>query len=273
MNTAALVRPSKTPHYYWPDGKPCFEVIGSTTKRPRPVTIKDARELGLFVSPTTVIDSVLEKPELEYWRQEQACLAVLTAPRNPGEELDAFVKRVLWDERQQEQEAKQASKLGSDIHAAMVALSRGEQVHEAIQPYVHAAWMHVKDHIVSRISATEQVVVGDGYAGTLDIFGHSYTPGFYVVVDYKSTRRLPEKGSYFGHRVQLAAYARAMVHSNICTMDQIITSNVYLSTTDPGKFIAHINPMWQLDYSSGFLPLYTIWCHMNNHYPHQIKTK
>ncbi len=83
-------------------------MIGKTTGRPRPVTIRDARENDWVPGVSTVLKA-LAAPGLEAWKQEQMALVLLTAPRREGEAIDAFVHRVLHEERQQDAEAAQAA--------------------------------------------------------------------------------------------------------------------------------------------------------------------
>src|SRR5438552_18951743 len=107
MTTAARTYSESSAHWYARDGSPCYEVVGKSTGRLRPTTIRDARENGWLPSTTTILRS-LSRPELEAWKLEQAALVVLTTPRREGEELDTFVQRVLHEERQQDQEAAAA---------------------------------------------------------------------------------------------------------------------------------------------------------------------
>ena len=83
-------------HWYYPDGTPLHEVPRADGKGTRPTSLRDARKLGLFPSVTNVL-SILAKPGLEAWKQEQAILAALTLPRTENEPLDEFARRVVAD--------------------------------------------------------------------------------------------------------------------------------------------------------------------------------
>jgi hypothetical protein len=49
----------------------------------------------------------------------------------------------------------------------------------------------------------------------------------------------------------------------------IRTSNVYVSSIEPGKFIICDNPPWIPDYENGFALLVKIWQHISNYVPQQ----
>lgn len=263
MNTIARPTIDARAHWYYPDGKPCFEVIAKGTGKSRPTTLRDARELGLLPSVTTLL-KLLRKPELESWIVEQACLSVLTTPRGEGEELDAFVKRVLHEERHQDQERDAAADLGARIHR-LLAGGQLTNENQDLWPYCGP----VLDYLSNRkVVASEQIVVGKGYAGTVDLMTvhQEYNSvvekdlrleGYLDLWDFKSTKKLPDK-SYPEHRLQLAAYAQAIEAGeqeySVCD-----TYNVYISTTKPGQFKVYKNPRWSFDFDNGFSPLLEYW--------------
>ena len=63
-------------HFYKPDGTPCHEVPKKKGGGMRKTNIRDAAELGLLPSPTTVLKAAA-KPGLINWMIGNACLAVL----------------------------------------------------------------------------------------------------------------------------------------------------------------------------------------------------
>ena len=89
--------------WYHPDGSACARLTGSSTGLPRPVTVKDARTLGLLPSATNVL-SVLARPALEHWKQQNAILASLNTPRAPYEPEAAWHGRI----------AEEAERLGAE---------------------------------------------------------------------------------------------------------------------------------------------------------------
>lgn len=258
MATDARVHDNQSCHWYRPDGTRCFEVpYADPAKGFRPTTLRDARKLGLVPSVTTVI-SVLDKPGLNAWKAEMTALAVLTAPRLNGEPLDAFVKRVLQTDRDQDTESTKARELGTAIHAAIELELQGKSCDPALMAYVEPVVELVKSYGVVR--ATEKVVVGDGYAGTMD--GLTETALFLDVWDFKSAKNLPDS-SWLEAKLQLSAYAQTLGN----TGQQLIrTNNIYISTTEPGKIAHFAHDDWPETYNQGFKPLLQVWRWLNQFY-------
>lgn len=227
-------------------------VIAKGTGLPRPTTLADARKLNLLPSVTQIL-KVLHKQALVDWLCEQSCLAVLTSPRNDGEALDDFVQRVLHTERVQDQEATAARELGTDMHNGLEALFKGERIEDDLRPWIEPAYEHIKN-LCPRTIAVETIVIGSGYAGKVDYIGEALAHE--LIVDFKTTKRLPDKGSWPEHRLQLSGYAKAR---DPMTLRNVRTANLYISTSDCGKFAYWENPPWQGDYADGFAPLVVYW--------------
>lgn len=217
----------------------------------RPTTLRDARKLGLLPSVTTIL-KILHKQALVDWLINQSVMTVLTAPRKAGEDIDAFVHRVLVSEAQQDAESQKARDLGTDIHAALEAALQGKPVDdERLRGYIEGPLAKLRE--VGSVVATEKILVGDGYAGKTDaILGAS---GLEILVDFKTAKKLPEKGSWPEHRLQLAAYAKAWAKDH----GGAGTANLYISTTEPGKFVYYENLDWEGDYERGFRPFVQHW--------------
>jgi len=256
MTTAARVPGRLDSHWYGRDGSPQHEIIGKTTGRPRPVTIRDARENDWLPSTTTIL-KVLHKQALVEWLCENSALAVLTAPRREGEELDAFVRRVLQEEKQQDQEAAAARDLGTRIHLAIETALNGFPAPNDLLAYVSPA----VDAILKTgaVQQTERIVVGDRYAGKLDAL--TANNGLLTVWDVKTTKSMPKHGSYDEHQLQLASYAKALGNTDNL---RIQTANLYVSTSNPGEIKADIHDDWLDTYEHGFKPLVDVWYWLND---------
>ena len=259
-STATAARPADglSSHWYSKAGEPMHFVERSDGKGTRPATLRDAKKLGLLPSPTSIL-KVLRAPQLEAWLIEQACLAVLTAPRNPDEPLDAFVERVLHTEKQQDEQAAAARDLGTQIHAGVEVVLGGGECEKAVEPYVLPAVAEMRSRF-GTMQSCEAVVVGDRCAGKLDATfwdGQKTT-----IVDVKTTSNPPTKGSWLEHRLQLSFYAKALWSAG-----QIQTANVYVSTKVPGVIEVFEHTDWQETYEKGFLPLLNYWCFANNYHP------
>jgi len=238
-------------HWYDKQGNPMHWVPKKGGPGNRPTTIADARKMGLFPGVTDVI-KILHKPELERWKIVQACTAVLSSPRKDGEGLDDFMNRVLFQDKEQEEEAARAADLGTAIHDAIAKSIAGKPYPEELRPYVYP----VMDWI-TRLGAvvwSEKVLVGDGYAGKADVLIGSELG--LVLTDFKSASKLPEKDSWLEHKLQTSAYAATLEPA---PGTKIITANVYISTKEPGQIAMHFQDNWVATFSMGFKPLLAFW--------------
>lgn len=254
MTTAANVRRSNDSRFYTPDGQPVFEIpkkSGDGMKKP---TITDARELGLLPSVTTII-KCLHKPALQDWLIEQAVLAVLTTPRKTGENDDDFVHRVLHVEKVQDEQARTAADLGSLIHKEIQSAIQGVPVDPRVSHFVTPAINRIKD--MGRVVWTEKVLVGQGYAGRSDLLLENENAQ--ILLDWKTTGKVPEKEAYPEHLMQLAAYAQTI--GNIADRHLIIGVG-YISTVIPGKIVFHCYEQWDRHFRA-FQHLLQIWNYMN----------
>lgn len=247
-------------HWYKPDGTPMHIVIGSSTGMLRPTNITDARKLGLLPSVTS-ITRILDKPALIRWKMEQAVLATLTTPRLVAETDDAFVERVLNVEKQHEAEAEAARNLGQDIHAAIQGMLAGEPVLEELQVYVDAARKEIAalGSFQREECDTEQVVIGPGYAGRIDL--RIKQADCLTVIDFKTCKTIPRK-AYPENLMQLAAYSEATQLSSHY-YPAVIMANIYISTTDPGKAVTIIHENLADAYEA-FLHCLKLWKWIHN---------
>lgn len=270
--TAARTTPTTGAHYYDPKtGEPRHFVPKKDGSGNRPSTIRDARENGWLPSCTTIL-KLLHKEALVQWMVEQACLSLITSPRQPGEKDDAFVYRILHEEKVQEQESQIARDKGTAIHAALEAYFTGLPVPPDMEVYVRP----LIENLIARgqVGSAEVTLIGEGYAGKTDLIQDC--PEYWHMVDFKSSKKLPDPnkgGAYPEHRLQLSAYAKAWSEKlkRAGKLDKpIVVSNAYISTTNPGEFIVieHEQP-WEETFEKGFRPLLVHWMWANNYWPVQ----
>lgn len=221
----------------------------------RAPNIADARELSLLPSVTTIL-KVLDRPNLNDWKATQACMAVLTTPRQPKEELDAFVKRVLQVEMVQNEESKAAADKGTAIHEALQLHLEGKQYPAEWVQYVSAVIPRLSP--LGRLAWTEKVIVGDGYAGRSDAGFES--DQYITLVDFKTTGTLPKKEAYKEHQLQVASYAKGL--GNVADK-HIVTCLLYISTKEPGKTEIFFQENWLDTYERGFMPVLNVWRYLN----------
>jgi len=207
-------------HWYQPDGVACH-TVPSLKGEPRPSTLRDARKLGLYPSVTNIL-SVIAKPELTAWLQEQAVMAALTLPRIEGEPEDAFAKRVVADSQTTRDGA---ADFGTAFHhgAERVAQSLEVDPEGPIAPWLRLYRDWFQANALS-VVWTERVLVSQhlGYAGTADLLiehpVHGLTlvdlktQGVKVLADGQPTP--PSIYKSWGY--QLAAYRRALGEPVAC---------------------------------------------------------
>ena len=194
---------SESGHWYLPNGDTAYRIVGKNGKE-RNTTVKDARELGLLPSVTTIIGCAA-KPALDVWKQQQAILAALTLPRLEGESEESWLSRVVTDSKEH---AKQAAERGTQIHGVIEAFYEGVYIPE-LPAYVRVVESTINAHFGQQLWVAEKSFANKGYGGKCDLISrphfHPKTDGF--VIDFKTTEKDVDKLDYFfDHTMQLAAY-------------------------------------------------------------------
>jgi hypothetical protein len=254
-------------HWYAKDGTPAYQQPNKSKPGEfRNTTLRDAKKLGLLPGVTT-ITKLLHSEGLMRWRINEAATALMTSPRREGEGLDAFIERVLWVDREHEATAKAARDLGTEVHTAIELCLMGKDFNHELDPYVIPAVREVG--LLGMPLEAEKVVVGDGYAGKMDLMvqardEHGNHGTGILLVDYKTAKKLPEK-PYNEHLLQLSAYCKAAQDMGFTVIGGV---NVYVSTTEPGKVLVPQPYLdWATDYQDGFLPLVRHWQWANDYRP------
>lgn len=188
---------------------------------PRNTTLRDAREMGLLPSVTTVL-GVASKPALIQWMQQQVLMASLTLPRNPNESESDFIDRIMRDSKEQ---GKRAADAGTDIHAAIESHYIGQPTGkhpEHVNSVKNALITHFGDQ---KWVAERSFAHSLGFAGKVDLHCDM------VVVDVKS-KEFDDPDSVKGyeeHMIQLSAYKVGLgLPSNARC------ANVFVSRSVPG---------------------------------------
>lgn len=190
-----------TSRWYYPDGRPCHTVLKKDGE-PRKANLADARKLGLIPSVTTIL-KVLAKPGLEGWKISQAIVSALTLPRDPAEDLLAFAERVAKDSQE---EGLSAAKKGTNIHRVLEILVQTGQTTPGGEIYQKPLqdWMRNRRAFNPEC---EIVVVGDGYAGRMDLRFRSGETVCYA--DFKTQDVKKGKPNiYDEYAMQLSAYSQ-----------------------------------------------------------------
>lgn len=225
-------------HWYQRDGVP-LHTVPSLKGEPRPTTLRDARKLGLLPSVTNIL-GVIAKPELTAWLQEQAVMAALTLPRNPGESEDDFAKRVVADSQTTRDSA---ADFGTAFHAGAERIAHTLEVDRAD---LLSSWLNrYRDWYQANalvLRWTEKVLVHPewGYAGTADLLIEHPVHGL-TLVDLKTMKCLrtatgaaaPKPKPYKSWCYQLAAYRRALGEPVKCM-------NLIVNSVEPSAPIEHV---------------------------------
>lgn len=210
---------AESTHYYTRSGEPMYTVIGKTTGSPRPTTVRDAKELGLVPSVTTILN-IAAKPGLNVWLQEQAILAALTLPRGENEPESAWLKRVVQDSKAQ---ARDAADRGTEIHAAVQAFYEGKEA-SAYPIHVQTCTRAIEGHYGAKNWVAERSFAHElGFGGKVDLHCED------VVIDIKTKgfEDAAKVAGYEEHMMQLAAYRVGL------GIPEARCANVFVSRTNP----------------------------------------
>ncbi len=214
---------AESTHWYDQAGKPAYTVIGKNGKE-RAATLRDARELKLYPSVTTIM-GIAAKPVLENWKIDQALMSALTLPRLADESLDAFMARAKQDAKDQ---SIRAAERGTEIHA---------QVEAGFSGRPSAAYMAVRQALDALFPGENWIAEDsfsclDGYGGKIDLYSKRG-----IFVDFKTKELRPddvaEKLVYDEHGMQLSAYANGKGFMN---PERV---SVFIDRADPTKVLVH----------------------------------
>lgn len=219
-------------HYYRRDGTPCYEVMGKTTNKPRPVTIKDAREMQLVPSVTTVT-ACAAKPGLETWKVTQGIMAALTLPRRPHEPDAEYVRRIIDDSKEQ---ARAAAEEGERIHAALQGHYELKAPPYKYHEHVDAATQTIRNRYgEQRWVAEESFASPLGYGGKIDLHNKTQIMGDFKTKDFDEPPTPSKKLHWPENAMQGAAYMMGRFGS----LDGEFF-NIYVSRTKPGLVHLHV---------------------------------
>jgi hypothetical protein len=226
-------------HFYDENGESRHEVIGKTTGKPRPSTIKDAKNNGWYPSVTTILD-ILAKKSLEDWKCNQVALA--------ARRLLADGKKVHFNTEEKsylgivkEEAFKQvddAADLGTKVHEALEKGLQGKDYDKTYDIYVQPTKALLQTLGINILRHELRLVNKEfGYAGTTDaafMIGDGDVLG---ILDFKTckTKKDVSIEPIDSWPAQIAAYY-------VTYWEQIPTKstpakglNIAISTTEPGR--------------------------------------
>ena len=223
---------SESGHWYTKLGEPAYRIIGKNGVE-RNTNVKDARELGLVPSVTTIIGQ-LSKPGLERWKNEQLLLAALTLPREDAEPEDAWLNRVMSDSRST---GRAAADRGTQMHGVLENFYRRKEVG------IYPSYVIEVDRAITEHFGTQQWAAEASFAHPLGFGGKIDLNGSEVVIDFKSKEGNLDKVSvYHEHLMQLASYRTGL------SMGEARCANVFFNEQGDVKIIEHkpddLNDAW-----------------------------
>lgn len=169
-------------------------------------TLREARKLKLFPSPTTIEKDIRANPTLARWIKNEVAKAFVGNPRFPGEDEETYAARCLAIS---DSIAKDAAKKGTAIHDA---IEHGYTSDPAIKPFLDAYLPWQDDNVESTV-AKEASLADDriGVAGRVDRIIMHKQHGL-VIVDYKTQKVKKTANFYESFPRQLSLYSGAYQH-------------------------------------------------------------
>ena len=208
-------------HWYDETGKPAYTIIGANGKE-RNTTLRDAKKSGKLVPSVTTILSILDKPGLNIWKQNNILLSAATLPKIKGESLEDWSKRVVVDAGEQ---GKEAAATGTAIHTAIERCFQGKD-HD-YQQEVALVLAKLRELKIKHTSVEQSFAHPSGYGGKIDFVGvdENSCP---VVIDFKTTDFTAKKKKYHWPEMinQLAAYANGIDKGNARLINIFISRNL-----------------------------------------------
>lgn len=258
-------------HWYRPDGSGLvLEVPYKDPKRSgemKSTTLREARELGLFPSVTTIM-GILAKPGLDIWKTRQAVKAALLYGHGLFESDEARMTRIV---EASEEYAREAAEFGTEVHGAFSYDHNGspfihtdpvrEQVAQGLIEWVKVSPLQVErseHHFVSKL----------GFAGTLDVLGTWEDKP--VIADFKTQEFEATAGPlgpnhYDDHAMQFAGYDIGTRETDEPVRGRL---SIYISRTRPGLVVPYLWPAKDnLKWDARFLALWELWKVLKDYYP------
>jgi hypothetical protein len=238
-------------HWYTGKGEPAYTIVGKNGKE-RNTTLRDARELGLLPSVTTIIRCAAA-PALEKWKRDQVLLAALTLPRNVGELETDWLRRVETD---WQESSKKAAERGTRIHGAIEQHFRGVPPEADCWPFAKAAAAELADRCGEQQWLPERSFSFGGYGGKTDLHSTQW------IVDVKTKDGVGRDVSlYDEHLMQLAAYRRGLGVMNARA------GILFVDRETPKALLIEATPEQLAGALIMFDALLTYWQTKNNYFP------
>lgn len=263
MQTLEQVIYRQSAHWYDKNGDARHTIIGANGVQ-RNTTLRDARKHGWLPSVSKIL-SVIAEPGLQSWKDIQLATACFTLPRKPGESYTELAKRAVEDSRQ---EGAKAAEWGNalDYHW-LTGYLREDRITEDPEFRTHtetlARW---GDENIELITQIHTPVVGDRYAGTIDMLCEHKKHGP-VLLDLKTQNVKRQIRVYPKWLLQLVAYGLALSHGKfISRMPRLL--NLIVDRNDPNNTFEHFYDSDEVGRAAeAWKCAHLLWEYQNNYRP------
>lgn len=252
-----LVKDNNNSHWY--------ELLPSGDVVPQyEATLREARKLGYYISPTTVEKDTMANPTLARWLKNEIAKAFVTNARMAGETDESYAARCL---EASDEISKRAREKGTSIHEAIENHPTPPSDLE-LEPY----FRHFDNWFSGQFSGTvsAETMLADsiiGVAGRVDrIAIHNiYGP---TIIDFKTQNvRKGKPVFYSSFPRQLAFYAQAYARKHHLDVPPRIMS-VIIDSNGPAPVHPKVyTPEEQQGAYDEFLCLLWLWCRERDYWP------
>lgn len=232
-------------HWYKRDGTACHSIECKTKPGTyRSVTIKDARDLDLVPSVTTVLD-IVHKYSLTEWKRRETLSWFLQQKPKPrktkGESDEDYAKRMVAES---DPYLKRAADWGTQIHDALERSLRKLLHDGTIDLEAEAGvaeWCFLDgplgwflDQGFREVDLEQSFATALGWGGRVDVVVGRTDIEYPTIIDWKTTKGYKGKlDPWPSYGVQLMAYAMGLGIRD----PKLI--NVMIDSEKPGNFLVH----------------------------------
>lgn len=191
-------------HWYDENGNAVFSVPSADGKSTIEPTLREARKFGLLPG-ATAINKQISSPFLEAWKEENAVKTAYRSPAKQGEDLDEYVRRILWEAGKIGRDAAEAGKIiHKDIEEFFLDSKYPVQGSSQRAVDTIAAWLKAEDYTVF-VPEASFGVRRLGYGGRVDLLVKRRN-GDAAILDFKTCDIAKIRQPYENWGWQLAAY-------------------------------------------------------------------
>jgi hypothetical protein len=258
----------------------------SDPSKMRDTNLSDGRKLDLLASVTTYLSDMIAKKQLNKWIKTNVAKTAARIILDMMGGTCTFKEDITFDElvenilRRSDVEVNEAAKFGNEIHDMVEAYALDRTYvpqNQKLMPWFEQlkVWWEANVH---RVYFAETTVVGDCYAGRMDLIAEM-KDGRILIIDWKTRKRQKPRtkaeiasgygkfGTYETDIIQLCAYRKAVMKMDDCPRIDGV-ANVFIDSENP-------TPLHQHDWNDDKVEQHThcwdylakAWCWLKNYHP------